>query len=102
MTAVGLDRLHRRQVDFLSKGESLKMSEARDAAIAATRDYEDEWEPITENDYIAGGPEVWTCTNCGKLTEDIIFEEGDSNICPECYDRFEENERRLRAGEELL
>lgn len=70
------------------------MSTAYDSARGFYFDYEDEWEPSTENDYIAGGPQVWTCTNCGKETTDIIFEEGDSNICYECYDRFEANEPR--------
>lgn len=45
-------------------------------------------------------PTLWTCTNCGKQTTDIIFEEGDSNICRECYDTFEANEAASRARHE--
>lgn len=41
-------------------------------------------------------PTLWTCTNCGKQTTNIIFEEGNSNICRECYDTFEANESANR------
>lgn len=38
-----------------------------------------------KDEFLRNNPEYWTCTNCGKLTKDIIFEEGDSNICYGCY-----------------
>lgn len=59
-------------------------------------------DPPEKDEFLRNNPDYWTCTNCGKVTKDIIFEEGDSNICPECYDRFEENERRIREGLELI
>lgn len=55
--------------------------------------------PLSENERIAGGPQVWNCTNCGKETYDVVHEEGDQTICIECWERFEANEPRHQPEE---
>jgi hypothetical protein len=63
----------------------------------------DERERVLTSDVTSDlkSPGYWTCTNCGKPTKDIIFEEGDSNVCRDCYDRFEENDKKAREDGDI-
>lgn len=48
----------------------------------------DEW----AREMVGLGMYVWTCTNCGRKTTEVVHEEGDQTICIPCWERFEANE----------
>lgn len=67
----------------------MKLDASRSYVSAAElSDYDENW-PIDP-----GPPTLWTCTNCGNQTYDVVHEEGDQTICIPCWERFEVNEPR--------
>lgn len=56
-------------------------------------------DPFDHDPYDPGPPTMWTCTNCGNQTYDVVYEEGDQTICIPCWERFEANEPRHQPEE---